>query len=49
VTTFAPLVALAIDLALRAGWDADDPEWYSRYERTARRGGPSEVTAPKVP
>jgi hypothetical protein len=47
VTTFAPLVALAIDLALRAGWDADDPEWYSRYERTARRGGP-DITAPKV-
>jgi fructoselysine-6-P-deglycase FrlB-like protein len=38
VSTFAPLVALAIDLALRAGWDADNPEWYSRYERTARRG-----------
>ena len=49
VTTFAPLVALAIGLALRAGWDVDDPEWYSRYERTARRGGPGEVTAPKVP
>lgn len=48
VTTFAPLVALAIDLALRAGWDADDPEWYSRYERTARRGGPNDITAPKV-
>jgi hypothetical protein len=48
VTTFAPLVALAIDLALRGGWDADDPEWYARYERTARRGGPDDVTAPKV-
>lgn len=50
VTTFAPLVALAIDLALRAGWDdVDQPEWYSRYERTARSGGPGEVTAPKAP
>jgi len=37
VGTFAPLVAIAIHLALRAGWDADDPDWYSRYERTARR------------
>lgn len=50
VTTFAPLVALAIGLALQAGWDdVDEPEWYSRYERTARRGGPDEVTAAKAP
>jgi fructoselysine-6-P-deglycase FrlB-like protein len=37
VTAFPPMAALGIDLALRGGWDVDNPAWFSRYEATARR------------
>ncbi len=37
ITAFPAPLALSVALALRAGWDADDPEWISSYYATARR------------
>lgn len=45
VTGFPPMSALCIDLALRAGWDVDNPAWYSRYEATARRNDKGDLAS----
>lgn len=37
ITAFPASLALSVALALRAGWDADNPEWISSYATTARR------------
>ncbi len=37
ITAFPAPLALSVALALRAGWDTDNPEWISSYDRTARR------------
>lgn len=37
ITAFPAPLALSIALALRGGWDADNPEWASTYYGTARR------------
>lgn len=37
IATFAPVAALSIELALRGGWNADNPGWYGRYTSTTRR------------
>jgi fructoselysine-6-P-deglycase FrlB-like protein len=37
ITAFPAPLALSVALALRAGWDADNPEWISSYYTTARR------------
>jgi fructoselysine-6-P-deglycase FrlB-like protein len=37
ITVFPASLALSVALALRAGWDADNPEWNSSYFTTARR------------
>lgn len=37
ITAFPAPLALSVALALRAGWDADNPEWISTYYTTARR------------
>lgn len=37
ITTFPASVALATELALRAGWSPDDPAWIDTYYLTARR------------
>lgn len=37
ITAFPAPLALSVALALRAGWDADNPEWISIYYTTARR------------
>jgi hypothetical protein len=37
ITAFPAPLALSVALALRAGWDADNPEWVSSYYTTARR------------
>lgn len=39
VTTFPASVALAVELAARAGRDPDQPAWIDTYYETARRGG----------
>lgn len=37
ITAFPAPLALSVALALRAGWDVDNPEWISSYQMTARR------------
>jgi fructoselysine-6-P-deglycase FrlB-like protein len=37
ITTFPAALALSVELALRAGWDADNPDWIDTYFTTARR------------
>ncbi len=37
ITAFPAPLALSVALALRAGWDTDNPEWIASYDRTARR------------
>lgn len=37
IATFPAALALSVELALRAGWDADNPEWIATYYTTARR------------
>lgn len=37
ISTFPASVALATELALRAGWNVDDPAWIDTYYLTARR------------
>lgn len=39
VTTFPTALAAAVELALRRGYDPDEPEWLSAYFETARRDG----------
>jgi fructoselysine-6-P-deglycase FrlB-like protein len=38
ITAFPAPLALSVALALRGGWDADNPDWISTYYTTARRG-----------
>jgi glucosamine 6-phosphate synthetase-like amidotransferase/phosphosugar isomerase protein len=45
ITTFPASLALAVALALRAGLDADAPEWVSAYYGTARRSSPAKSGA----
>jgi fructoselysine-6-P-deglycase FrlB-like protein len=37
ITAFPASLALSVALALRGGWDADNPDWISAYYATARR------------
>jgi fructoselysine-6-P-deglycase FrlB-like protein len=39
ITTFPAALALAVELAVRRGYDPDSPEWLSTYFETARRDG----------
>ena len=36
ITTFPAAVAVGAELALRSGWDVDDPDWIDTYYTTAR-------------
>lgn len=49
VTTFAPLAALSVDLALKSGWDVDHPDWYADYLSTARRTRDPRQAEPSPP
>ena len=37
ITAFAAPLALSVELALRADWDPDNPDWIDTYYTTARR------------
>jgi fructoselysine-6-P-deglycase FrlB-like protein len=46
ITTFPAALILAVELAVRRGYDPDSPEWLGMYFETARRDGQASPLSP---